>query len=530
MFALNVSCPVCKAAFTNSDAIYSTSCGHIFHFSCMNQWRSKSTSCPQCRSYNPTTHSIYLNFEDTREYETIVNDLKTKLQISDAKVNKTKEEVDKKEQKIDEIKRLYNISEQWRAELENKIQNLSHELQVKNVNHTKELTMKLNEIQSLKTHIETVQRAEGVHELCEKINKLEEELKQTTMLLTTENSKLKENLNEAEASKIILNHKIEMLEQRLKHVTLELKKQIEESVHQSMDNIISTDKQTKLNKGRMRHNNKHNKTASETILTEQKSNAVHTLEEEKNVDLSLDKKTRITPETKPKHKNGNMQHNSHKTVDLTKLNIKRTRQFELTQPNDCKVIIKDFPKDDIVYPLTNAVIVLASKMSLTLSSEDMSKVSIVEHKKITNCTNKVVLLVEFKTIDGKIKFLSNRNRLKFNSSTKFIQLKEYIDEAVYPVFMYANRLLRANGYEYIICKDNKVFAKKNRHDIAEIAIKNRNDVDRLLGRPLSQNPIRLQPRMRNTSYNLFEDYEKFPFYNLNDPYEILTHENYEYWD
>ncbi|XP_037805453.1 putative leucine-rich repeat-containing protein DDB_G0290503 [Lucilia sericata] len=458
MLTLNISCTVCKETFKNSDAIYSTSCGHIFHFICMNQWRSKSTSCPQCRSYNPTTHSVYFNFEDTREYEKIVNDLKDKLQKTDDKMKKIKEDVAKKEQKIDDLQRLYNISEQWRAELETKIYKLSHESQVKNVQHTKELNLKLNEIQYLETHLETMQKAEGVHELCEKIQKLEED-----------NTKLKDNNKVDEDSKIILNHKIEILEQRLKHVTLELQKQIAENVNRSMDKMIAQPNEAKTNKSNQQQKNNRKRRDSRKILCEQ---------QQKNVDQS------IIHNEEPIKELSNKQHSNHRT----KQNI--NRQFELTQPNDTKVVIKDIPSEDIVYPLRNTVISLASKMSINLSSDDMTNVSILEQKSLNTInSNKIALLVQFKTINGKIQFLMNKNRLKFNSSTKFIQLKEYIDEDVYPIFMYANRVLRENGFEYIECKHNQVFAKKNRHDTAGIVIMDKNHVDRIVCRQILENRL-----------------------------------------
>ncbi|XP_023293290.2 putative leucine-rich repeat-containing protein DDB_G0290503 [Lucilia cuprina] len=449
MLTINISCTVCKEKFKNSDAIYSTSCGHIFHFFCLNQWRSKSTSCPLCRTYNPTTHCIYLNFEDTSEYEKTVNDLRDKLQNTNDKMKKIKEEVAKKEQKIDDLQRLYNISEQWRAELETKIYKLTHESQVKNVQHTKELNLKLNEIQYLKTHLETKQKAEGIHELCEKIEKLKEE-----------NTKLKGNFNKDEDSKIILNHKIEILEQRLNHVTLELQKQIAENVNRSMDKEIAQPNETKtIHKNNQQQKNNRKRGDSRKILSEQLQKNQSKIHKEGQIKEMCNKQNIIKPIV--------------------------NRQFELTQPNDTKVIIKDFPSEEIVYPLKNIVISLASKMSIKLSNEDITHVSILEQKGLDKIiSNKVALIVDFKTINGKIQFLINKKRLNFNSSTKCIKLKEYINEAVYPIFMYANRVLRENGFEFVECKHNQVIAKKNRHDTVEIPILDKNHVDRIVGRQI----------------------------------------------
>lgn len=41
-------CPICRENFTPND-IYSTSCSHIFHKSCLLRWMSRSKTCPMCR-------------------------------------------------------------------------------------------------------------------------------------------------------------------------------------------------------------------------------------------------------------------------------------------------------------------------------------------------------------------------------------------------------------------------------------------------------------------------------------------------
>jgi hypothetical protein len=43
-------CSIClKKIYTNTS--YTTECGHIFHYNCLNKWIAKNNNCPMCRTY-----------------------------------------------------------------------------------------------------------------------------------------------------------------------------------------------------------------------------------------------------------------------------------------------------------------------------------------------------------------------------------------------------------------------------------------------------------------------------------------------
>ncbi|CAL7944862.1 unnamed protein product [Xylocopa violacea] len=46
---MNVICSICSDQLTQSDDIFYTRCGHVFHLQCLNPWLERSPSCPQCR-------------------------------------------------------------------------------------------------------------------------------------------------------------------------------------------------------------------------------------------------------------------------------------------------------------------------------------------------------------------------------------------------------------------------------------------------------------------------------------------------
>ncbi|XP_069965545.1 myosin heavy chain, clone 203 isoform X2 [Bactrocera oleae] len=77
-----LSCVICSEIYKDSDILCSTSCGHVFHFHCMQQWQSRETSCPHCRLPNPQTHRLYIDFDDTAT-DIKLNEIKAQLDLTE---------------------------------------------------------------------------------------------------------------------------------------------------------------------------------------------------------------------------------------------------------------------------------------------------------------------------------------------------------------------------------------------------------------------------------------------------------------
>ncbi|XP_064547287.1 E3 ubiquitin-protein ligase RNF126 [Drosophila montana] len=60
----HVSCPICSERYGATDKIYGGSCGHVFHWQCLQRWWEESDSCPICRSSGEDYFQLYLNFEE----------------------------------------------------------------------------------------------------------------------------------------------------------------------------------------------------------------------------------------------------------------------------------------------------------------------------------------------------------------------------------------------------------------------------------------------------------------------------------
>ncbi|XP_034490806.1 ERAD-associated E3 ubiquitin-protein ligase HRD1A-like [Drosophila innubila] len=61
----HVSCVICSEQYKAADNIYAGTCGHVFHWTCLQRWWEESKQCPICRSTNADYFQIYLDFEET---------------------------------------------------------------------------------------------------------------------------------------------------------------------------------------------------------------------------------------------------------------------------------------------------------------------------------------------------------------------------------------------------------------------------------------------------------------------------------
>lgn len=65
-----MSCVICSEYLLPTEEVYSTPCGHIFHFNCVAQWLKRSKTCPQCREKvtDSKIHRLYFNFSNNESF------------------------------------------------------------------------------------------------------------------------------------------------------------------------------------------------------------------------------------------------------------------------------------------------------------------------------------------------------------------------------------------------------------------------------------------------------------------------------
>ncbi|XP_034115195.1 E3 ubiquitin-protein ligase trul-1-like isoform X1 [Drosophila albomicans] len=60
-----VNCTICLESYRSVDNIWGGTCGHVFHWKCLERWKENSEQCPTCRSTSATFFPIYLNFDES---------------------------------------------------------------------------------------------------------------------------------------------------------------------------------------------------------------------------------------------------------------------------------------------------------------------------------------------------------------------------------------------------------------------------------------------------------------------------------
>ena len=65
--SLGPECPICLNATTRTRSTQRLKCGHVFHRTCIQQWRDTGApTCPTCRAIiNPTKYKVTLTIENT---------------------------------------------------------------------------------------------------------------------------------------------------------------------------------------------------------------------------------------------------------------------------------------------------------------------------------------------------------------------------------------------------------------------------------------------------------------------------------
>ena len=67
------TCPICLEELTDNEM--TTSCGHMFHQKCIDEWENHSTTCPVCRThiFEPRQQESPLTFEEFLESAININ-------------------------------------------------------------------------------------------------------------------------------------------------------------------------------------------------------------------------------------------------------------------------------------------------------------------------------------------------------------------------------------------------------------------------------------------------------------------------
>lgn len=276
-------------------------------------------------------------------------------------------------------------------------------------------------------------------------------------------------------SNLLMEHKIQILEQKLEHMTKELHLEVSNSVRLSIENVKLQNLADQYGAAKVEHSTATpTATTSTTTTTTNKTNK---------------------PMQKNAIKKGNQKEQT-QTLAKNKLCVKTPNDFT-------SIVLKRFPSKYVRYPLAEVVVIFAAAIEVQLSVDDVYQVRVHKPRQVNQpmLQNQVGLEIQFKMMQLKIDFLRNKSKVKNHPEYCSVLIREYMNENTYSLLCYANTKLKALGFR-ISCHRGQIKALPNNKGPkgstgpAPLCIDNKGQVDDLV-RSCAEDKENLQcsPRM-----------------------------------
>uniref|UniRef100_A0A1B0BDJ5 RING-type domain-containing protein n=1 Tax=Glossina palpalis gambiensis TaxID=67801 RepID=A0A1B0BDJ5_9MUSC len=108
--ATTISCSICLEDFNKTDTIYCTTCGHLFHLNCIHDCLLRSPDCPECREKIVEIYKLYLNFTENEGEKHAMNEIQSKLRISESKAEYLSDKLIETQRNILQLQGQYTIA------------------------------------------------------------------------------------------------------------------------------------------------------------------------------------------------------------------------------------------------------------------------------------------------------------------------------------------------------------------------------------------------------------------------------------
>ncbi|KAM8712759.1 hypothetical protein ACLKA7_013142 [Drosophila subpalustris] len=255
---LNLNCVICAELFTQSDEVYVTSCGHMFHHNCLMQWLERSKTCPQCRNKCTTRNIIrvYFNLANLDVSRIDVGSLQEQLDNANLAMKMKEQECHKVEAQMKDLKETQKKCLKTIAGLEQNLQKKdfvvsSYVAQIKLLKSDAQVVDQLRkENKSLKQQIHTMEGVSAI--LTASAADADRLLKNEANphVLANWVSTLKRELRQCETKKTELRNVLKIVqndlrkEMELKRKLEEQSSQLESDLYQAQEKIKSLQAQT----------------------------------------------------------------------------------------------------------------------------------------------------------------------------------------------------------------------------------------------------------------------------------------------
>lgn len=354
-------------------------------------------------------HTLFINIDDQEVDNAELQEMKLKLQSAKEKNDQLEDQLNEKEFNFLHLQEQYTTSEQMNRQLEEKIK-----IQI------------YSDENFLGLQRQYTESTETIKDLQKLIQLLKDENTKNSKELELNRIEI-ESLKKSSSGSYDSSPEIKTLEQKLKNLGDELRKEIAHGTRLSIEKM-------KL----------------ESYIEANKQNVQPTLSERRV--------------------------------------LKNVRN---NQNNDTvgSIVIENLPENQLVYPLEKLIIELGAKMYLPISFGDIFEVRVLNENICQQRYNtNIALYVKFKENDMKTKFLANKSVLKSYPMTASYNLREYREHNITSLLLYAEEKLKNNGFAEVFCKNNKVFAKRSRNTKA-LQIFNKRHVDKFVKHETERPPL-----------------------------------------
>ncbi|XP_013113865.2 uncharacterized protein LOC106091767 [Stomoxys calcitrans] len=392
MSILNVKCPSCSEILLNEDDIYSTSCGHVFHFHCLPEQDSE-TACPKCYTYGVTTQKLYLSFD--KECTEFVRELKRTLDVAERENHDLKMRFNDKNMTL--------ITNRFESNKENvQLKKLVTELKIKIASLESAQQKLRQQVFALNQEVASHQAMENsVNDMATENDKLKQELERINTELAIELSKNQELMADKDTLRSTIKGISEEFQRnvaintQLETENMRLKSHVESSMAYESSNSSSG---ARANHEAANTNQNNMENPDNSMPIEYKHHSEQTAQRtitQSNVPVGLDVTDR-------------------EQSQAFKATGKTNDAYEATSKG---IIIQNFPTDKLRYPLEENIIYLAKNMDMFLEKKFIDSVNIL------NSSNygKTSLRVKFKAEYIHDTFLENRELLKSGKHSKYIK-------------------------------------------------------------------------------------------------------------
>ncbi|XP_046809817.1 uncharacterized protein LOC124420562 [Lucilia cuprina] len=351
-------CTKCKEVLNSEDDIFGTSCGHLYHFLCLRECHGRSTNCSHCESYKPCMFKMFLEFGEAINWKDQTKTIELHNKLEESK------------QELINLEEKYKYSQVAVQKLEGKLKKHNDALKSKDITMA-DLEERITTLEELNSVLSAQLEMKTTNN--DNTNNIKESVVQNRI-------KKLQNLSEKSEQEIAKNSKMSIENMKLKAFLNVANNEI------GMDAINLAELMFDSNQTENTDQSKENGNHIEEIVshTETISKPINQCSGFTN-----------TPE-----------------------NSKQSASSSPENTNDSHtVVIRNYLIQDLKNPLESVVIDIASRMDMNLCTSDILRVI-----KIKKNLKSVSLIVVFKNSESRQKFLKNKNRLKKNKCTKYLEI------------------------------------------------------------------------------------------------------------